>query len=241
MTPLPRLTRPVVLLAAAAVAATSLGWLGLHGNADGLPAPVPVPAPMVVAAAPEPHSSAASFGPVPEGLLLEDEPGQYVVPGERVRLNGGGSAIIDGDKLRVRIGGEISRVDLGEVSGAVRLAPWAVELGRAGAGYLVDDGDGEWSRLRLYVPDGNGNLVRAEVTGGVPFGAGMTEDGAGYTTRTSDEGARLHTRVMTGDVSQGRYRVYRWSAQGPASAVRLVPTDLGTICFDFEAAAYERC
>ncbi|MGA8845354.1 MAG: hypothetical protein WB471_01930, partial [Nocardioides sp.] len=81
---------------------------------------------------------------------------------------------------------------------------------------------------------------------------GFTEDDLGYRTWTTGTGARFYTQVTQGTPDQGRYRVYRWKAVEPSGSperlnspgvagVQLVPIDLGTICFDYQAPTYERC
>lgn len=207
--------------------------LAAEPNEDATRAPDPTPAPV---------------RRLPADLLAEDAR-SYVDVGETVRFTLGGHGIIEGNELVVTESGRTYRTDLGELSGTARLSPVKVQLGQAGTGYLVDDGDGEYSKLRLYLGDRDGGMVRAEVTGGVPFGNGFTRDDQGYLTWTTGTGAGLFTRVMVGDPSQGRYRIYRWQVPGPGeggqrpdnTAVELVPTALGTVCIDGRANTYERC
>lgn len=131
------------------------------------------------------------------GLLPEDEP-SYAEAGHQVRFALGGSGTIVGDELVVTQSGRRSAVRLEGLAGPARLSRLSLQLGQAGVGYLLGDGDGEYSRLRLYVPDGDGSLVRAAVGGHVPLGHGFTRDGAGYLTWTTGQGARLLTRVAEG-------------------------------------------
>lgn len=174
----------------------------------------------------------------------------YVDPGTEVAYQDS-TGVVSADSTSLAVTGpdgvrRTARLDVAADGAANRLSGVELMLGQAGSGYLVRSGEEE-ARLSLYVPVED-RLVRAEVTGDVPFGTGFTEAGAGYLTWVNESG-QLVTRVQVGDSGSDRYDVFTWEVTGPgeggdspdADARRLVAQRLGTFCLDYVDVTVRSC
>lgn len=244
VTPLRRHLRPALYVAAAAAAVVAVvSVVVVNGGGD--TEPTPAVSPTVT------DSATPTTGPTPtpdvtfDGQPVDD-PG-LVAPGTEVRFPSGATGRVDGEELTIDSGGEVGTVGLAGPTmidpTTGRLSSVELQLGQAGVGYLVVLGTGDDTETRVYVPR-DSELVRARVTGGVPFGTATSylgiSDGTRFYTFTTGDGSGLYTRVPLDGANERRYTVYRWEVTGPGEggagadnpAPKLVPTELGTFCFD---------
>lgn len=150
-------------------------------------------------------------------------------------------------RLQVRNGPDMVSATIPEDADTPYLLDLQLELGQAGAGWVVGHEGGDSTRLQVYVIRA-GRLVAAAPTAGDPaFGGGFTVDGLPRQTWFGTAG-QAYTRVATGKPDQ--YRLYGWAVSGPGEGggtddhdPRLVAESLGTVCVTESAApiVVERC
>lgn len=228
---------PALLLCLVALAGCGDG--GDHPAAATSPAPT-APAPTTVPATTAPTVPAVT-GPADLVELLTEHAIAQLPPGGRtVAKDGTGIEA----RLVVRAGRHLLEVHNGSDVDSVVLPPDSdtpflldvqLELGQAGAGWVIGHEGGDSTRLQVYVGRA-GRLVAAAPTAGDPdLGGGFTAEGG--TRRTwFNAFDRPFTRVATG--RPGQYRLYGWAVSGPGEGgggpddlhPRLVAEDMGTIC-----------
>lgn len=232
---------------AALSAVLSLAVVGLAGCGADEPAAVPDPAPTrtSTSSSDEPDEAA------PEQAITVEGPADLVrifTEKEVAQLPAGTPTVADDgtelsaqllerdgkDLLQVHDGTEVMTATIPEDSDTPYLLDVQLELGQAGAGWIVGHEGGDSTRLQVYVVR-DGELVAARTSEGDPdLGGGFTADGGSRTTWFSEAGGPW-TRVATGKPDQ--YRLYRWAVSGPGEgggtddlAPLLRAEDLGTAC-----------
>lgn len=239
---------------AALTAVLSLALLGLAG-CDDEPAAAPDPTPPRASA---PASEQETQEPTVEGpadlvpIFTEAQVAELRAGTPTVADDGTGitaELLERGDRhvLTVRNGADVVSTTIPEDADTPYLLDLQLELGQAGAGWVVGHEGGDSTRLTVYVIRA-GRLVAATPTPGDPdLGGGFTPDGG--TRRTwFDRAGQAFTRVATGTPDQ--YRLHRWGVSGPGEGggtddldPRLVAEDLGTVCLAESTArvVVERC
>lgn len=256
----PSVTRPVTRLRPALVgggvlvaAAATVVALLVTGTDDGVdrpgpstpdvatdtsePTPDPTPPPD-----PTPDAGPGPvLGVVPDGLLPADETA-WSRDGETVAYDDGSTATVTGTRAVVtRDGATLEATLPAETESG--LAPYQLDLGAAGAGYLVLQSAGEFASNSLLVVR-DGELVVADVQGEAPLGSEYDERfGARFETWTTGQGAGLWTRVLVdrADYPANAYAVFGWDVTTGDDGVTMTSRLLGAACFAADGSSYENC
>lgn len=141
--------------------------------------------------------------------------------------------------LEVRNGADVTATPLARDSDTPYLLDVQLELGQAGAGWVVGREGGDATRLQVFVIRGGRLVAAAPTAGDPPLGGGFTADGRTRRTWFTAAG-RMFTEVATGRT--GRFRLYGWAVSGPGEGggaddlrPRLVAEDLGPVCVTTDA------
>ncbi|NYI45159.1 hypothetical protein BJ993_002239 [Nocardioides aromaticivorans] len=242
---------------AALTAVLSLALLGLVGCGDE-PAAAPDPSPTQASTPASEQETQVTQAPTVEGpadlvaIFTEAQVAELRAGSPTVADDGTGitAELVERggrDQLQVRNGSDVVTATIPEDADTPYLLDVQLELGQAGAGWVVGHEGGDSTRLTVYVIRA-GRLVPATPTPGDPdLGGGFTPEGG--TRRTwFDAAGQAFTRVATGRPDQ--YRLYRWAVSGPGEGggtddldPRLVAEDLGTVCVTESATpvVVERC
>lgn len=234
-----------VLLAAAAAVVV----IAVVGNGDDSSRPLEPTGPSTATDVPTPTEPTTDPDPTTGELpaLLPQDRIAWSRDREPVAYDDGSTATVTGTEIVITADGTTSRGTLPlDAEGGV--APFLLQLGQAGVGYLVNQGGGETSQWSVVLPDGAG-IVLAAPQGDVPFGSEYGLDALVHETWSTGDGSAIYTRLNLDSRQDGAdvFQVFGWEVTGPGEGggadapVELRSTDLGVVCFNLDAGTYERC